>query len=86
MRIVVEPNTIRSATDRDWHFIGPAELLRLHGLPRGTRHVVKGDGFRAQDDDVYLYPRYHGDYPDIGLRLRTQQPTPAGPSGPKRRA
>lgn len=64
MRYVIHPGQIISKHDGQEHYITASQLARLYKLKRGE-YVVAGpdkSGFQAQDDDVHLSPRYHGDY------------------------
>ena len=63
-RYVMWPGYILSATDRQRHFIGSAQLRRLYRVPAGAQ-VVDGRslGFQRLEDDIDCKPRYDGKYP-----------------------
>ena len=68
MRYVVIPGEMRSRTDGQTHYIGVGQLLHLYRVPPSARVVVlrnrlDWDIFREQEGDVYVRPRYDGNYP-----------------------
>jgi hypothetical protein len=62
---ILVPGHVASQTDRDWHYIGVAQLCRLYGLRTDQVIVEDGSGrSRGVDytDRVVLEPRSDGSY------------------------
>ena len=62
MRYVLHPGWVTSKNDGQKHFIGRPRLAQLYRVNLGQ--CVLGDEreYLEQDDDVHLYPDYHGKY------------------------
>ena len=62
VRYILHPGYIFSKSDGDRHFIGAEKLANLYGLPLAKCITANSPGYREQDEDIHLKPRYDGDY------------------------
>jgi hypothetical protein len=68
VRIVVCPGHVRSNTDGQLHYIGPATLLHLYGIPADVPYRVypsredEFHGWRDLPNDIQLHPMRNGNY------------------------
>lgn len=60
-RYVLCPGYIRSQFDGDEHYIGVTQLAHLYGVDYRKCTIVD-DRFIPKEGDIYLRPRYRGDY------------------------
>jgi len=64
-KYAIFPGAIRSKSDGDFHWVGYAELIRLHGLDYRECMNAEGDGLRGRllSDYICIFPTSSGDYP-----------------------
>jgi hypothetical protein len=68
IRLVVCDGHVTSVADGDRHYVGPASLLHLYGVPHDVPYVMYPSrkdeffGWRDLPSDVQLVPLRNGDY------------------------
>jgi len=68
MRYVLFPGFIISKYDGDSHYITARQLAELYGVDIRKCLIIYRDrpeshrGYHKSDDDIELYPDYHGNY------------------------
>lgn len=67
-KYIIVPDTVRSKSDGDIHYIGAGQLIRLYGV-NPTECVVADHWNKVSwlkriygQNMIVLRPRYHGDY------------------------
>lgn len=66
-RYVLCPGIVTSKSDGQRHYVGPAQLARLYGVPFSEcvifpQEYAQVRGWLDPPGAVYLRPRYDGDY------------------------
>jgi hypothetical protein len=65
VRYAVKPGMVPSANDRDWHYVGPIDLMRLYGVHPAECVIFYGDERdlgKSQGGLIELRPRRDGNY------------------------
>ena len=67
-RYAVHPGAMSSKNDRDVHYIGASQLMRLYGVDPRDCIIIddrRPETYQGRDNSggyIHLYPDYHGNY------------------------
>jgi hypothetical protein len=63
---IVQGGQVTSRTDGDVHYVSAQKLIQLYGVnPKDCRIITDKSGWPMQPGQIFLGPRYSGDYTTI---------------------
>lgn len=62
LKYLVVPDYVLSKNDKQWHWVGAADLIRLYKVDPRECFIFNPERRLYPDSLIELYPKYNGDY------------------------